>query len=303
MAEVGLVRFAQVALRVGQKQLPPYAAPRSKHVFTQHQLLAVMCLMRYAGWTYREAEVRLAEHSDLRGVLALERVPDFTTLAKFFHRLQPATLQGVLEETVRSMLPPPQPGNPGTTVAVDATGLETSSASTYFIKRLRQFGVHHTRRAWLKSSLLVDVPGRFLVGHQVSIGPENDGPVLRELLRAAQHLLPISVVLADAGYDSERNHQFIRQVVGAKSVIPAKRGKSSWRVHGVRAEMRSAFPVALYRQRALVESVISAMKRKLGAYVPGRSLAVQIKQALLLGVAYNIYRLWRPVPRPLLLTA
>jgi hypothetical protein len=46
-----------------------------------------------------------------------------------------------------------------------------------------------------------------------------------------------------------------------------------------------------YRRRALVESVFSALKRKLSARVLGRSLETQRIQALLLGLAYNLYRL------------
>jgi hypothetical protein len=55
--------------------------------------------------------------------------------------------------------------------------------------------------------------------------------------------------------------------------------------------MRTAFPKARYSQRALAESVISAVKRKLSARAPGRLLDAQCSQALLLGLAYNIYRL------------
>lgn len=291
MAEVGLVRFAQVTMEVAKGCLPPYAAPRSKHIFTQHQLVTLVCLMRYAGWTYRDAEVRLAEHRELRAALGLGRVPDFTTLAKFFRRLTPGMVQRVMEATVQRMPPAPPTVTGGTTVAADATGLETSTASTYYIKRLEQFGIKHPRRAWVKSSVLVDIPRRFIVAQEVSMGPQNDGPALRALLTSAQHLLPIGLVLADAGYDSERNHQFIRQVIGAQSVIPAKRGKATWHIHGIRAEMRACFPTTVYRQRALVEAVFSALKRKLGAFLSGRSLASQLKQATLLGVVYNLYRL------------
>jgi hypothetical protein len=60
-------------------------------------------------------------------------------------------------------------------------------------------------------------------------------------------------------------------------------------------KMRAAFPRQLYRRRALVESVFSAVKRKLSARAPGRSLQMQRMQALLLGLAYNLYRL-RPCP-------
>ncbi|MGB8473349.1 MAG: transposase [Candidatus Acidiferrum sp.] len=98
-------------------------------------------------------------------------------------------------------------------------------------------------------------------------------------------------MLADAEFDSERNHTYIRQRLGAQSVIPAKRGKKTWRVHGVRAEMRRAFPQRIYRRRALIESLFSSVKRKLSARAPRRSLRTQMRQALLLGLSFNLYRL------------
>lgn len=55
--------------------------------------------------------------------------------------------------------------------------------------------------------------------------------------------------------------------------------------------MRANFPAVPYRQRALIESVFSATKRKLSARTAGRSSATQQVQALLLGIAYNVYRL------------
>ena len=78
MAEVGLVGFAKVALDVARSVLPDYRSKFSKHIFTQPQLLAVVCLMRYEGWTLRKAEVRLAEHGELREALELDKAPDYT---------------------------------------------------------------------------------------------------------------------------------------------------------------------------------------------------------------------------------
>ena len=68
-------------------------------------------------------------------------------------------------------------------------------------------------------------------------------------------------------------------------------------MHGVWAEMRRAFSRRLYRRRGLVESVFSAVKRKLSAHAPGRTLFTQTRQVLLLGLAFNLYRLrHRPPP-------
>ena len=80
--------------------LPPYRTRFSKHQFTQPQLLAVLCLMRYEDWTFREAEVRLSEHRELRGTLELSRVPDFTTLYRFLRRLDGPSIDRAVDETV-----------------------------------------------------------------------------------------------------------------------------------------------------------------------------------------------------------
>ncbi len=122
-------------------------------------------------------------------------------------------------------------------------------------------------------------------------GPWNDCASLPAVVQTASHETRIGLVLADAEFDSERNHTYIRRQLGAHSVIPAKRGKKTWHVRGVRAEMRRAFPHRIYRRRALIESVFSSVKRKLSARAPGRSLRMQTLQALLLGLSFNLYRL------------
>ena len=82
---------------------------------------------------------------------------------------------------------------------------------------------------------------------------------------AARRLAPIRRVLADGEFDSERNHAFIRQVMGADSIIPAKRGKKTWHLHGVQAQMRTDFPIAPYRQQALL---MNAAQVRAGATHP-----------------------------------
>ena len=132
---------------------------------------------------------------------------------------------------------------------------------------------------------------QFLLAQIARRGPWNDCANLPAVVQTASQQTPIVLVLADAEFDSERNHTHMRQRLRARSVIPAKRGKKAWRIHGVRAEMRRAFPRRLYRHRARIESVFSSVKRKLSARAPGRSLRMQVRQALLLGLSFNLYRL------------
>ena len=290
MAEVGLVRFAQVALDVATATVPRYRTTFSKHQFTQPQLLAILCLMRYEDWTYREAEVRLAEHSELRRALRLRSAPDYTTLYRFLRRLDERAITRALNEVVQRMALP-GPRRP-VQVAVDATGLSSGAVSTFFVRRMH----HHTQkpmpwRHWLKWLVVVDLQQQLVLAQKAHPGPTNDGAKLRPLVDSAHTVRAIGLVLADAEFDSELNHAHIRQRLGARSVIPAKRGKKDWILHGVRAQMRSHFPRQLYGRRALVETVFSAAKRKLSCRAPGRSLLMQRRQALLLGLSYNLYRL------------
>lgn len=145
MAEIGVVRFAQVAREVAAAILPRYRSPYSKHTFTQPTLLAILCLMRYEDWTYREAEVRLREHAELRAALGTERTPDYTTLYRCLRRTSENELTRLLHETIRQMPPAPEGG---TTVAVDGTGLAPGAISTFFINRIHDRGQGLTWRYW-----------------------------------------------------------------------------------------------------------------------------------------------------------
>ena len=83
MAEVGLVTFARVALRVGQSALPAYRSTCSKRRFQPPQLLAIRCLMRDEDWTFRDAEVRLTEHTERRAALGCSTCPTLPRCTAF----------------------------------------------------------------------------------------------------------------------------------------------------------------------------------------------------------------------------
>lgn len=294
MAEIGLLPFARVALDVARSILPVYRSRFSKHQFTQPQLLTILCLMRYEDWTFREAEVRLSEHRELREVLQLKSVPDYTTLYRFLKRLDEDWINRVLGASVRRFRN--KKHRRRARVAIDGTGLAHSSASSFFIRRIEQRPRGMTRWTyWLKWLLVADLDRQIILAQRGRQAPWCDTRSLPALLDAAQKVTPIGVVLADAEFDTEQNHLHIRQKIGAHSIIPAKRGRSS-RV-GIRGQMRRHFPRRQYRQRAKIETVISVIKRKLSARAPGRTLPMQVRQALLLGLAYNLYRLRHHVSR------
>jgi IS5 family transposase len=291
MAEIGLVRFARLALEVSEAVLPAQRTKFSKRQFTQPQLLAVLCLMRYEDWTFREAEVRLGEHSELRSALELSSVPDYTTLYRFLTRLQEEDVARAMNEIVRRM---PGRWRSPATVGVDASGLAQAAVSSYFIRRVEHFGQkQRSWKHWLKWLIVVDLERKIILAQSARQAPWNDCATLPVLVGQASQQTPIGCVLADAEFDSERNHTFCREQLKAESIIPAKRFTSR-KATGVRKQMRENFPRHQYCRRSLVESVFSAVKRKLSCRAPGRTISTQSRQALLLGLAFNLYRLWLP---------
>jgi hypothetical protein len=293
MPEIGLLPFARVALDCAAAILPPYRSRFSKHQFTQPQLLAVLCLMRAEDWTFRETEVRLREHRELRAVLQLTSVPDYTTLYRFLRRLDDSTIDRVLGESVRRFKASRRSRRRRARTAIDGTGLSLSSTSSFFIRRIEQHSRGMTRWSnWLKYLIAGDLDDQIILAQRTRKAPWCDCRALPGLADAAARVTPIGLMLADAEFDTEANHQHIRQQLGARSIIPAKRGRSS-RV-GIRGQMRRHFPRRTYAQRAKIETIFSVIKRKLSARAPGRSLPTQTRQALLLGLAFNLYRLRHP---------
>jgi hypothetical protein len=279
-----------MALHVGQAARPADRRTFSKRRFPQPQRRAIFGLMRYEDWTFRETEVRLAEHTELRMALGLRHVPDDTTGYRCLRRLAEAALEQTVHAVVQRLVR--QPGDQAT-VAVDATGLAPGAVSTCFVKRANERGEGFTWRPWLKWAMAVAVDRRVMVAQPARRGPPHDCATRRPRIDAAHQRVPLGLVLADAEFARERNQQPMRQTLQAQRVIPAKRGGAAWRIQGGRAQRRQEFPAHLSRRRVLIASLLSAVKRQLSARAPGRSLQTQGLQALLLAIAFNIYRLWR----------
>ena len=78
---------ARMAMEAAGDALDDYSHIKSPRKFTQPQLLACLMIKEFHELDYRGVQVMLAEWSDLRDVLGLQRVPHFTTLCAAARRL------------------------------------------------------------------------------------------------------------------------------------------------------------------------------------------------------------------------
>jgi hypothetical protein len=110
------------------------------------------------------------------------------------------------------------------------------------------------------------------------------------LVAEALRVVRLSLLTADAGYDSEPNHRFARDEHQIRTVIPAKHGRPADKppTGHYRRLMKSRFDRAADRRRSQVETVISMIKRRQGPHVRGRSYHSQCRDLRLLALVHNV---------------
>lgn len=279
------------ALATARRALPEYAHRYSPKKFTQHQLFACLVLKNFWKTDYRGLAAHLEDHPTLCALLELRVVPHFTTFQKAAHRLLlTASARKLLESTVRLHL---RRKKRVKRAAIDSTGLECTSASGYFVRRRKQVGdpwktvvYHH----FAKLGVIAGIDDHFLFAFAAGRGPRPDIDEFRPLLAEATRVVRLSQLVADAGYDSEPNHQFAREQCSTRTIIPAKHGRpTSKPARGrYRRLMQIRFDRPAYRQRSQVETVISMIKRRQSSYLAGRSYHSQCRELRLLALTHNI---------------
>lgn len=168
MAEIGLVPFACLALRVASAVLPRYRTRFSKQQFTQPQLLALLCLMRYEDWTFREVEVRVHEHRELRRALGCGPCPISPPCTAFCVACR------------KRFSAKPWPKSRGRSRARAAgrawrstAGLTHRALSTYYHRVIHPCPEKWPRWYWLKWLVAVDVDRQLLLAQMAYAGPGN----------------------------------------------------------------------------------------------------------------------------------
>lgn len=143
---------------------------------------------------------------------------------------------------------------------------------------------------WPKLTAVGHVRSHLIAGALATRGPSNDQPFLPDALRQASRHIRIRRLLADAGYDSEKNHRVCREELDVESVIKVNR---RWLARGLplkphRRRMCSRFPAKAYKRRAHAESIFSALKRTLGAAVRARSARAQRRELLWRVITFDL---------------
>jgi hypothetical protein len=279
-------QVAALAMQLGSRHLADYGANTSRHDFTQRQLMACLILRAYTKTTYRGILELLAISPSLRKELGLaDKLPHYSTLAKFSDRSQ---VLEIADAMIRSIGQASfAQSSEATAAAMDATGLETTTASAHF--QCRRGGL---RRKWIKVSTIVLCGSLLPMSVVVDWGPTNDKCEARELMAKAQTVAMPDTLYADAGYDAEWVHAQCREEWGPESVIKPAVHRADGKRNGIwrRGMSKNYLAKMQYGRRWAVETFFSGLKRTMGSMLNSRRPDQLLKEAAFRVLAYTLRR-------------
>jgi len=282
MKESRYIKLAKTMLNVLiRARVPLYMHRKSNHIYTVWQHLILLALRQYEGKSYRRFVEWLHEAYYLRMFLQLDNVPHYTTLQKFAARMSGTLLYKIISSfimltKIRRLF-----------VGIDASGFKSSNASSYYTDRT---GI---RKKYIKLSIGAELREQIACSLKIRRSPKHDTVDFKPIMERASSIMPLSIVVADKGYDSEANHQLVREHLNALSIIPARyEDVPVWKTHGrYRKQMKRRFYRHLYCQRNKNETILSVIKRMFGEHITSRLVRMQNRELTFRVIAYNMHRL------------
>ena len=304
------------AYTLGQRIWPGYGSWFSRHDFTRPQLFACLVVRESLRLSYRKTEAFLADVPQWRAEIELAGVPDHNTLWRAFgHLLKKRRIDRALDllaDDERKSLAADLAAKP---LTIDSTCYEPRHRSRHYdrvcrkmdlkpgqkyAKRPGKYGpaVNASRskklRQMPKLALAIAAASHRILAARASAGNGSDAPDFDPLLFQSWRRAKVKKVVADAGYDSEKNHRIARLDMKVQSIIPAKIGRPSAKapLGRYRRLMKQRFArkadKRLYGQRSQSETVNSMMKRNLGEYLRSIRTDRRKQEMLLRALTHNL---------------
>lgn len=276
-----LLWIASAALRSARRCVAEYGSVKSRHDFTQPQLVACLVIRAYMKATYRGIMEILEVSPPLCEALGLKEVPHWTTLQKCAARkgmleVVGAVLRQVMHDT--GLLDEPRE------VAADSTGMQIGAASAHYRSRAGKKSV-----GYVKLSLLMLCGVLMPVSMVAAIGPSPDLTQMLDLLNQGSTMVRPTALYADKGYDAEWVHEYCREGWKVKSWISPVIRTDDGTIRTHYRAMMADLPKG-YGRRWHIESFFSGLKRSTLSTIAARKHNTMLVEAAFKVLAYTLRR-------------
>jgi hypothetical protein len=205
-----LLKFIENTFQYAKITLNKYSNDFSKHSYTQQALFTILAVKIYTKSTYRETTDLIEISNQIKKYLKIKKVPQFTTIQKFFKRLSSRKLKEI------NTLILTQNEIQGETIALDGSGFTNDYADKYYAKiRKKQ------RKSYIKNHITVDTKTRLILHYQTIRGPKHDTQFAKSAIRKIKKYKP-HYIIADKAYDTEPIRKCINEEIKAFDQIPLK---------------------------------------------------------------------------------
>ncbi len=261
-----LIKFAKVAHGQAKRVINPYSSKYSRKDYTQPQLLTLLCVKERTKQKWEELEDLIFNMPLLREAINLDKTPHFTTLNKFFLRLQKKILIILITLTA---------GRSSGLLSIDGTCVDRRHTSKHYVKRCK------ITLNPMKLTPLIDTQEQKIHGLHCTTTRKHDTQILLPIVKKTRQR--IEQLCGDKGYDDKKIRAYLKKH-GIRSLIPYREFKNKHRY------WNSLFNEKDLHQRSKSETVNSSLKRKYRDYLSSHDWWNQHKEAALLCAVYNIDR-------------
>lgn len=300
-----LITFCRKILNCLEKAgVRKFSSRFSKKTYSRPVHVVLLALRQSWDKSYRRFVEQLECSTEILAFLGLEKAPHFTTLQKAAARFGTAILNRIIggfNQLTR---------NKNVRLGIDSTGLQPTRASAYYTTVLKRQNKpvngkkkppgpgRRKIRKHIKHTALVDLDKQLIVSQKTRRGPASDHKDFKPSVREGRRVLKragkkVKSFDADKGYDSEENHRFVVEVLGAEDRMKLKNRDLPVSRTGGRYRKKAKKRIKRLRAnyRAKNETVFSVEKRICGSTVRSVKVRMQNREVLFKDIAYNAHRL------------
>jgi len=185
-------------------------------------------------------------------------------------------------------------------LGIDSTGYTLTRASHYYLKVIyrrskkgkSRRGKRRKRKKYLKVTATLETRKQLPLTLKIRRGPANDNRDFKPTVGKAAEIKPLEISVADKGYDSEDNHEFVHEELNAACIIPPRNEEVPvWRTGGkYRKGMKKGYSKKEYHQRNINETMHSVIKRLFGDGIRAVKVVMQNREIYWRHIAYAAHR-------------
>ena len=141
-------------------------------------------------------------------------------------------------------------------------------------------------------NIVADCESHLILAVETGRGPSPDARWLKKTLCRLPQSVTLNLLLGDAGYDSEENHNVVRKHLACNALIPPRIGRPTRKpaTGFFRRAMQKIFrkKPPIFGQRWQVETTFSMLKRNLSSSLTARNYWTQSREMALRVITHNL---------------